>query len=126
MSFLSGLFKSGLSYSSINTARSALSSILSWENNPTPFGQLPIVKRFMKDIYESRPALPRYCSTWSVKTVFDYIRAQKAPSLLHLKDFNHRVVFLLAILSGQRCQTIQNLSIDHMTIEDSKIKEEKN
>ena len=63
---------------------------------------------------------------WSVKTVFDYIRAQKAPSLLHLKDFNHRVAFLLAILSGQRCQTIQNLSIDHMTIEDSKIKEEKN
>ena len=121
MSFLSGLFKSGLSYSSINTARSALSSMLSWENNPTPFGNLPIVKRFMKGIYESRPALPRYCSTWSVKTVFDYLRAQKAPSLLPLKDLSHRVTFLLSILSGQRCQTIQKLSIDHMTIEDSKI-----
>ena len=47
--------------------------------------------------------------------------APKAPSLLHLKDLRHRVAFILAVLSGQQCQTIQNLSIDHMTIEDSKI-----
>ena len=69
LSFLSDLFKSGLSYSSINTARSVLSSILSWESNPTPFGQLPIVKRFMKGVYESRSSLPMYCSTWNVNTV---------------------------------------------------------
>ena len=121
MSFLSELFSRCLSYSSINTARSALSSILSWDNNPTPFGQLPIAKCFMKGIYELRPALPRYCSTWSIKTVFDHLRAQKPPSLLHLKDLSHSVAFLLSILSGQRCQTVHKLSIDHMTIEDSKI-----
>jgi hypothetical protein len=75
-------------YSSINTARSVLSSILSWESNPTPFGQLPIVKRFMKCVYESRPSLPRYCFTWNVNTVFSYLRRQQAPSLLSMKDLH--------------------------------------
>ena len=51
MQFLSDLFHSGLSYSSINTARSVLSSLLYLENSSIPFGQLPIVKRFMKGIF---------------------------------------------------------------------------
>ena len=47
-SYLTALHESGLSYSSVNTARSVLSSILVWEDCQTLFGQLPIVKRFMK------------------------------------------------------------------------------
>ena len=61
-SFLSELFHSGLSYSYINTAGSALSSLLHFDS-PIAFGQLPIVKRFMKGVFEKRPALPRYSST---------------------------------------------------------------
>lgn len=51
LSYLTALHESGLSYSSVNTARSVLSSILAWEDCQTPFGQLPIVKRFMKGIF---------------------------------------------------------------------------
>ena len=51
LSYLTALNESGLSYSSVNTARSVLSSILIWEGCQTPFGQLPIVKRFMKGIF---------------------------------------------------------------------------
>ena len=58
--FLTSLFDTGLSYSSINTARSALSSVLVIENSKMPFGQLPLVRRFMKGIFELRPSLPRY------------------------------------------------------------------
>ena len=42
--FLSELFHCGSSYSYINTARSALSSMLSIQNSSIPLGQLPIVK----------------------------------------------------------------------------------
>ena len=65
MSFLSQLFHSGLSYSYNKTARSVLLYLLQLDGH-IPFGQLPIVKRFMKGIFEKRPALPRYSSTWDV------------------------------------------------------------
>ena len=52
MSFLSELFHSGLSYSYINTARSVLSSLLHVDSH-IAFGQLPIVKRFMKGVFEN-------------------------------------------------------------------------
>ena len=121
LSYLTALHESGLSYSSVNTARSVLSSILSWEGCQTPFGQLPMVKRFMKGIFESRPPLPRYSSTLNVKNVFNYLRSQDDVSSLTLKDLSHRVAFLLALLKGQRCQTISKLSLDNMTIDANKI-----
>ena len=121
MSFLSDLFHSGLSYSYINTARSVLSSLLQLDGH-IPFAQLPIVKRFMKGIFEKRPALPRYSSTWDVNVVFSYIRKQKPVNLLSLKDLSYRFAFLLCLLSGQRCQTIFTLSLDNMSIEDSKVR----
>ena len=121
LGFLSELFNSGLSYSYINTARSALSSILCCNNTSIPFGQLPIVKRFMKGVFETRPSLPRYSSTWDINIAFNYIRQQKPLSLLSLKDLSHRVAFLLCLLSGQRCQTLSKLSIENMTIDQSTV-----
>jgi site-specific recombinase XerD len=38
-----------------------------------------------------------------------------------MKDLSQRVAFLLALLSGQRCQTIGELSIDNMIMEEAKI-----
>ena len=50
--FLSMLNEKGFSYSTMNTARSMLPSILQLNvNSSLPFGQLPIVKRFMKGIF---------------------------------------------------------------------------
>ena len=57
------LYEKGLSYSTINTATSVLSSILQLNvNSSIPFGQLPIVPRFMNGLFKLRPALPRYKS----------------------------------------------------------------
>ena len=50
MDFLTFLYEQNLSYSSINTARSALSSILQF-NSTTTFGQDPVVKRFMNGVF---------------------------------------------------------------------------
>ena len=43
-------------------------------------------------------------------------------NLLSLKDLTYRFAFLLCLLSGQRCQTIFSLSLDNMSIEDSKVR----
>ena len=57
--FLVSLYRLCLGYSALNTARSALSSILVLGNGKK-FGGHPLVSRFMKGIFELRPALPKY------------------------------------------------------------------
>ena len=48
--FLTMLYKSGVGYSSVNTARSALSSYLTLGKSVS-VGQLPLVKTFLKGVY---------------------------------------------------------------------------
>ena len=38
----------------------------------TPFGQLPIVKHFMKGIFELRPSFPKHKDIWDLHIVFCY------------------------------------------------------
>ena len=118
--FLASLFDAGLSYASINTARSALSSVLLIENSKIPFGQLPLVKRFMKGIFELKPSLPRYRTVWNVSTVFNYLRCQPNIADLSLKDLSLRLTFLLLLLSGQRCQTVYYFTMDNMKLSEDK------
>ena len=76
----------------------------------------------MKGIFEKRPALPRYSSTLDVNVVVTYLRKQKLVNLLSLKDLSYMFAFLLCLLRGQRCRTICTLSLDNMSIEDSKVR----
>ena len=59
INFLAELVDSGMGYSAVNTARSALSTILVVHESLT-FGMHPLVKRFLKGVYEQKPSLPRY------------------------------------------------------------------
>ena len=70
--FLTQLYSQGLSYSAINTARSALSAIILPVNN-VPFGDNPYVKRFLKGVYQTRPSLPRYTQVWDVTLVLKFL-----------------------------------------------------
>ena len=98
-----------------------LSSILELNSNlSVPFGQLPIVKRFMKGICELRPALPRYKSIWDVSIVFNYFRKRPSAPDLNLKELTLKLTFLLSLRSGQRCQTIKSLTIDNVKLSSNK------
>lgn len=82
------LFSSGLGYSAINTARSALSSVITLENGT--FGSQPLVGRFMKGIYEMKPSLPRYASTWDVGVVLKHLESMGPNSDLTLEQLTDR------------------------------------
>ena len=118
--FLALLFKSGLGYSSINSARSALSQIITLKDGVS-FGQHPLVCRFMKGIFELRPSLPKYSHIWDVSVVLDYIRNYHPLSELNLKQLTLNTVMLACLLSGQRCQSISCLRIDHMQVLEDRI-----
>ena len=111
------LYEKGLSYSTINTATSMLSSILQLNvNSSIPFGQLRIVPRFMKGLFKLRPALPRYKSIWDLNIVFNYFRGRPIAPELRLKELTLKLTFLLNLLSGQRCQTMKYLNTDNMEL----------
>ena len=72
LDFLAHLLESGCGFSAINTARSALSSIILV--NSVPVGQHSLVKRFMRGVFNIKPSLPRYVHTWDVNVVLTYLK----------------------------------------------------
>ena len=87
--FLTGLFNSGVGYSVINTARSALSSIIQMPNGVS-FGKLPLITRLLKGMFKIKPSLLRYTVTYDVSIVLKGATAY--PSNIserpNLQDFN--------------------------------------
>lgn len=120
INFLSELYNTGLSYSSINTARSAMTAIIQLPSN-TPFGRHPLVSRFMKGVFNSRPALTKYKEIWDISTVLTYIKTLYPLEKISLKELTFKVVMLLAILSSQRCQTLHALQTKDLIVTDSKV-----
>ena len=115
INFLAELYQTGIGYSALNTARCALSTVCFTSEHYT-FGQHPLVCRFIKGIFECRPSLPRYQETWDVTVVLAYLAKLGPPEKLSLKNLTLKVVMLMALLSGQRRQTLHTLSIDCMQI----------
>ena len=68
--FLIELYKSGLSYETLNCARSALSNLCSKQDGYS-VGSNPLVIRFMTGVFNLRPTLcePKYFETWDVNVV---------------------------------------------------------
>ena len=108
--FLTEYFKTGVGYSSVNSARSALSSIIKPVCN-VPFGKSPLVCRFLKGVFNIRPALPRYVTTWDVTKVFTFIKSKPTLTNCDLKTLSHRLAILLCLTTGQRDQTIKCLNV---------------
>jgi len=111
--FLVFLYKSGLGYSAVNTARSALSSILVLEDG-VKFGEHPLVARCMKGIFELKPALPKYTEIWDVNIVLDYLRAAAPLRSLSLKQLTLNLTMLLCLTTGQRGQTIHKFDVNYI------------
>ena len=104
--FLTEVFNSGVGYSAVNTARSALSSIIILPDGLT-FGEHPLVHQFLKGVFELKPSLPKYKEIWDVAIVLNHLKT----SSTHM-DLTTKLSTLLCLLSGQRCQTVHKLDID--------------
>ena len=112
INFLANLFKKGQSYSCINTARSALSTLVSFIDSRC-FGQEESVKRLMKGIFNRRPSLPRYTVTWDIKVVLDYLETLSTVEI-NLKFLTLKVTMLLALVTAQRVQTLKALVVKNL------------
>jgi len=112
--FLTSLFNDSLGYSAINTARSALSSIITVGN--TPIGEHPLICRLMKGAFQLKPSLPKYSYIWDVGQLFSYFQEHPPIASLSLKELSYTTATLLCLLTGQRCQTLHAMDLRYIQV----------
>ena len=116
--FLTCLYHQGLNYSSINVARSALSSFVIMKGTAT-VGNHSLISRFMKGIFSLRPPVPRYEVIWDVNIVLDFLRKLAPIYKLSLKQLTLKLTMLIALVTAQRAQTLKKLKISNLRYEGS-------
>ena len=113
LQFLTHLLQAGFSHSAINTARSDLSALFDVDQRNT-LGSHPLVRRFLKGVFETRTPQPKYRVIWDVSLVLNYLRSQHPASDLSLKQLTQKLLKLIALTSAQRLQTLQLLDIRNL------------
>ncbi|XP_071640433.1 uncharacterized protein [Temnothorax longispinosus] len=103
---LTDAFEKGVSYSTLNCLRSAISLVVGHE-----IGQDPNIKRFFKGVFNKRPPRPRYDCTWDPKAVLDYLSSKANNKTTTLKVLSMKLISLLALVTGHRLQTFALLDI---------------
>lgn len=116
LDFLSESLNKGSSYGTLNNHRSALSLI-----SGNKVGQDELIKRFMKGAFRRNPSFPRYNITWNPNTVLDYLAGMYPHSTLNLEQITKKLVMLLALATGQRCQTLSLIKIPNIKVHASRI-----
>ena len=74
----------------------------------------------MKGIFNDRPALPKYQHTWDINIVLNYLDTLPISSLDE-KQLTLKTVMLLALLSGQRGQTIHVLKQSNIVLTNDRL-----
>nr|CAI5854759.1 unnamed protein product [Callosobruchus analis] len=97
------------SFGTFNSHRAALSLLLGED-----VGKDRTLSRFMKGISNMRPSLPRYNYTWDPQQVLEYLRHLGENSQLSLKELSGKLATLLALLTGNRIQTIALIRVSNI------------
>ena len=85
-------------------------------------GQHPLVTRFLKGVFNSRPPVPKYSSTWDVDKVLVYIRNLPPNEELSLTLLSHKLVMLMALANADRCSDLAALDLDYRTFQQNGVK----
>ena len=90
LEFMQLLFdvKPRLSYSTMNMARSALSSYINIIGSTTPFGSQRDVKLFMKGVFNINPPVAKYAEMWDPDSVLTFLRTGP---IVNVKETNSQI-----------------------------------
>ncbi|MES9884369.1 MAG: tyrosine-type recombinase/integrase [Sedimenticola sp.] len=108
INFLTSEYERGMSYSSLNCARSALSA-LGIRIEQFMAGTHPLVVRFLRGVFNLRPPVPHNSKIWDVDQVLKYLRKLSPVKHLSLKDLTLKLTMLLCLVNAARVQTVYKL-----------------
>lgn len=114
--FLTDEYEKGLSHSTLNCTRSALSLVIREK-----IAQDPRVQRFFQGISRLRPSKPKYNFTWDPKIVLDYFNSRKSNEELELKELCKKLITLFALVTAHRMQTFSLIKIENIFYFETKI-----
>ncbi|CAG7719349.1 unnamed protein product, partial [Allacma fusca] len=115
LTFLAKLFRDGCSYTSVNTARSALSLILPPVDGVT-IGNNVLICKLMKAIGRIKPTKARYSGTWDVNLVCKLFNNWPDNSRLSIMELSLKLLALLALVTAQRVQTLHAIKVSDIVI----------
>ena len=119
ISFFSLLYHQGQGYRSICNAISALNNII-YLPEFSDISQHPLIRRFIKGIFNLRPPQPRYAEIWDVSIVFRFIDEWGYNEHLSLKQLTIKTATILLLLSRERINTLSSFDIENMIIDEHK------
>ena len=85
VNFLAHVYDEGYQYRSLNSYRSAISSVHTKVDGHS-VGEHPLVARLLKGVFNQRPPRPRYETTWDVAQVTEYLEKMGENSVLTLQE----------------------------------------
>jgi hypothetical protein len=113
--FLSSLFEKGLGYSSINTARSALSA-LGLKFDSILVGQYPLIISYLRGVFNLRPCRPKYTCIWDAQLVLNLLRTSSPVKFISLKDLTLKLTMLLALTNATLIQSVHLICLNNVHI----------
>ena len=106
--FIKKLFDDGVSYNTVNHARSAISKYHQGFNGVSA-GSHKLVCQAVKSVFKQRPPIPRYETTFDINVVFNYIKSLPPNHELSLKLLTFKALFLLTCSSISRMSSVKQL-----------------
>ena len=70
----------------------------------------------MKGAFNLKPPNPRYSHTWDVTVVLKYLKTLGSNNELSMKHITMKLGLLVALISGQRCQTMALMNLDYAQV----------
>ncbi|XP_038065690.1 uncharacterized protein LOC119735825 [Patiria miniata] len=109
LDFLAELYHSGLGYSALNTARSALSATVV-TNNSTTVGNHPLICRFLRGVFQLRPPPTKYTEVWDVtkETISKWIKQVLSNSGIDVSVFKPHSTRSAAVSVAKRADVTIN------------------
>ena len=105
-----------MQYNTIASTKSALAIVLALPGTPC-ISAHPLIKRYLKGVYNLRPPHPKHSVIWDTTVVIDYLRSLPN-NYLSIKLLFYKTVMLLTLLSGQRLSTLYHFRIDEVQSRD--------
>ncbi|KAI9550901.1 hypothetical protein GHT06_004520 [Daphnia sinensis] len=121
--FLSDYFHSGKSYSTVNVARSMLSSTLSLSSESLELGRNPLVVNLMRGVYNEKPPVPKYTATWDPSVVLMHLEVSaNARNSLSTLQLARKASTLLALTSLSRCADLAAIQLRSINFSEGGVK----
>jgi len=117
LSFLTSLYEINLSYRTINVARSALSLCLC-KIDGFSVGSHPMVCKLLTGIAKQKPPNSKYAVIWKPSVVLELFKEWGDNKSLSLALLSMKLCGLLALVTGQRVQTLCAIDVRNIVFGD--------